>query len=948
MLLIGVVLMELAGTIVGATSPRERLLLDFGWRFHLGHAADPAQDFGYGRGRLFAKAGEAVGAIRPDFDDSQWRTVDLPHDWAVELPFDPQGDSDDMLHGYKPLGRDTPATTIGWYRRTFDTPESDSGKRLSVELDGVFRDSTAWLNGHYLGHHLSGYTSFRYDITDYVNYGGRNVLVVRVDASQYEGWFYEGAGIYRHVWLVKTAPVHVAHWGTFVTSEVADGAAEVTIATQIANESDQAATVQLTSDILDADGHPAAAAESSATVSPWSEERLVQKVRVEDPRLWSIESPHLYRLITTVKQGDAVVDTYETPFGIRTIRFDPDQGFFLNGKPVKIKGVCCHQDHAGVGSALPDRLQYYRIERLKEMGCNAYRTSHNPPTPELLDACDRLGMLVMDEQRLIGSSPEVLGQLESMVLRDRNHPSIILWSLGNEEGVQSSDLGARLATTMKRTVQRLDTTRPVTYAANNGSDFQGINSVVDVRGWNYARLGDTDEYHRQHPTQPIIGSEEASTLSTRGIYANDPAKGYMSAYDLNQPGWGKTAEEWWRYFADRPYLAGAFVWTGFDYRGEPTPYRWPCISSHFGIMDTCGFPKDNFFYYQAWWTDKPVLHLLPHWNWPGKEGQDIAVWCHSNCETVELFLNGKSLGTKQMERNSHLEWQVPYTPGILEARGYQGDRLVATAKVETAGPPAQLTLTPDRTNIRADGEDVSVVTVTVLDADGRPMPVGDNELAFKVSGNARIIGVGNGDPSSHEPDKYLSEPVSQDIREWKMRMVDGVENRPEVAPDFKDSDWQSVSVTEREADHLKPGAVAVYRATFDIPEAETQARWRKLVLGRIDDLGWVYLNGQKIAETRDWSRPYEIDVRDALGPGKNVIAVVVKNTDGPGGLARGVRLTTETTPQWKRKAFNGLCMVIVQSTKQAGTIQLAATSPGLEPATATIEAEQCTPRPTVP
>ena len=732
---------------------RERVSLDHGWRFHLGDAADVARDFDFGRGMPFGKAGDAVGAVRSDFDDSAWRTVDVPHDWAVELDFDPQGDALHIYHGYKPVSRTKPATTIGWYRQAFELPKSDAGRRLAIEFDGVFRDSTAWLNGHFLGRNMSGYSSFAYDITDCANYGGRNVLVVRVDASHYEGWFYEGAGIYRHVRLVKTNPLHVARWGTFVTSAVTKSQAVMTVRTRLLNDGDKEAAFQLVSAIVGADGRAVAAAQSHILkIEPWAETGLAQQVVVDAPRLWSIATPYVYRLVTTVKSDAATVDTYETPFGIRTVRFDPDKGFFLNGKPVKIKGVCCHQDHAGVGSALPDRIQYYRIEKLKEMGCNAYRASHNAPTPELLDACDRLGMLVMDEQRLMGSSEEILGQLERMVLRDRNHPSVILWSLGNEEGViQGTDVGARIAATMKRTVKRFDPTRPVT-AAMNGSWGQGFSNIVDVQGCNYMRSGDIDAYHKAHPKQPIIGTEEASTLCTRGIYANDATRGYMSAYDASAPPWGSTAEKFWQFYAARPFLAGAFVWTGFDYRGEPTPYRWPCINSHFGIMDTCGFPKDNYYYYQAWWSDRPVLHLLPHWNWPGKDGQDIAVWCYSNCDAVELLLNGRSLGQKPMPRNAHLEWSVPYAPGVLEARGVKGGRVVASTRAETTGSAAKLLLAPDRGKISADGGDVSMVTVSIADAQGRVVPTADSEVDFEATGG-RIIGVGSGDPSSHEADK---------------------------------------------------------------------------------------------------------------------------------------------------------------------------------------------------
>ncbi|HVP11825.1 MAG TPA: beta-galactosidase GalA, partial [Phycisphaerae bacterium] len=615
-------------------SPRQRTCLDDGWRFHLGHGCDPAKDFDFGSGKPWAKAAEAVGAVRPDFDDGDWRKVDLPHDWVVELDFVPGGSPEHMAHGFKPAGRAYPETTIGWYRKRFNVPKEDAGKRISVEFDGVFRDCHVWLNGHLVGRNESGYIGFSADVTDVVNYGGENVLVVRADASHYEGWFYEGGGIYRHVWLTKRNPVHISQWGSFVRTEIGEGRATVQVETTIANDSAERAVAAVEAEIVDAKGvFFDKAGQSDVEIEPWSQARTICRIVVQRPQLWSLDSPCLYCLRTTVRQKDRNVDQDKTLFGIRAATFDKDKGFFLNGEPVKIKGVCCHQDHAGVGTALPDRLQYFRIERLKEMGANAYRCSHNPPTPELLDACDRLGMLVMDEQRLIGSSAEILGQARRLVLRDRNHPSVILWSIGNEEPIQGSPAGKRIAQSMIRIIKQLDPTRPVTYACNGGNVYEGINEVVDVRGFNYFNISDIDKYHREHAEQALIGTEEASTVSTRGEYVVDRERGYLTAYDRHKPGWGALAHEWMQFYMTRPFLAGGFAWTGFDYRGEPTPYGWPCISSHFGIMDTCGFPKDLYYYYQAWWTDEPVLHLFPHWNWAGKEGQPVDVWCFTNADS---------------------------------------------------------------------------------------------------------------------------------------------------------------------------------------------------------------------------------------------------------------------------------------------------------------------------
>jgi beta-galactosidase len=735
-------------------SERERLLLDFGWRFHFGHAWDRARDFDFGgnarSAQTFAKAGNFLPVCSAAFDDSVWEKVDLPHDWAVDLPF--VNTPPLAAHGSKPLGREYPETSIGWYRRVFDIAAGDIGRHLSLEFDGVFRNALVVFNGHYMGESMSGYAPFHYDITDYVNYGARNVLVVRVDATLNEGWFYEGAGIYRHVWLTKTSPVHVAQYGTFVRSQARPGAAAVLITTEIDNDSDAEMPCQVESAIVDAKGTEVVRVRSQPAPVPAGGRRAVeQRVTVANPALWSVDAPNLYRLQTVVESGGQAMDRHETPFGIRSFRFDPDKGFFLNDKPLKVKGTCNHQDHGGVGAAMPDRLQYFRLEKLKEMGSNGVRTSHNPPTPELLDACDRMGMLVVDETRMMASTPEGFSQLERLIRRDRNHPSVFLWCLGNEEVEQATERGARIVARLRRLAKRLDPTRPVTVAQNR--DFgKGVSLSVDVQGCNY-REEQIDGFHKNFPTQPMIGTETGSIVSTRGAYETDREKGYVGAFDSKIYRWPGAAQDWWKVYAERPFLSGAFAWTGFDYRGEPTPYGWPCISSHFGLLDMCGFPKDNFYYHQAWWSGKPVLYLLPHWNWPEREGQQIEIWVHSNLERVELFLNGQSQGTQNVTPNTRLIWKVKYAPGTLEARGFKGGEQVLAFQRETTGPAAKVVLKPDRGQIDANGEDISMVAVEIQDRPGRVVPVANNEVVFKVSGAGRLIGVCNGNPSSHEPDK---------------------------------------------------------------------------------------------------------------------------------------------------------------------------------------------------
>jgi beta-galactosidase len=931
-----------------AAARRERLLLDFNWRFAFGHATDRARDFDAGENffTYLAKAGNGAGAAAADFDDRGWRTLNLPHDWAVEIPFDGRGSAS---HGYKAIGKNFPEASVGWYRKTFSLSAADLGRRITLEFDGVFRDSQVWVNGFYLGREASGYTSFGYDLTDYLNYGGNNTIAVRVDASLEEGWFYEGAGIYRHVWLTKTAPLHVAKWGTFVTTEVKDNSADVTVNVTVNNDGTNAASFTIDQDILDAAGQLIVnAGFKTLRLRAGETGNYSSTLTVRDPKLWSLESPYLYKLVTSVRQGNTVVDDrYETPFGIRTLRWDANQGFFLNGRRVELKGTCDHQDHAGVGVAVPDELNIFRLQQLKKMGSNAIRTSHNAPTPELLDACDRLGMLVMDENREYGINPQQLDALKQLILRDRNHPSVILWSLGNEEwAIEGNEKGTRVTQTMQTFAQRLDPTRRFTVGISGGWGY-GSSVSIDVMGFNYYTHGDgrdtgNDRYHAKFPDKPSVATEDASTFSTRGIYLEDRGHQHLTAYDTNKLDWNLTAEESWSHYAERPYVAGLFQWTGFDYRGEETPFYWPAISSQFGILDTCGFPKDNFYYYQAWWSDHPVLHLLPHWNWPGREGQEINVWAHSNCEEVELFLNGQSQGRQAMKKNSHLEWKVKYAPGTLLARGYNGGKEILTEKVETTGAPVAIQLTPHRATVKADGEDVAVITAQVNDAQGRMVPTAANPIVFEITGPGKIIGVGNGDPSSHEPDQFAETVTTLSLTNWRMQPVESATNRAEVAFDFDDSNWP-IAFARRGGDNRgntnQPTQVTVYRASFELTRNAGGAALA-LALRSFGEQQSVYLNGRLIADnvSREDARR-EIDLpSDTLRSGKNMIAIVATprpsargNRDesaGNQGHPGIVRLTTPPAP-WKRSLFSGLAQIIVQSTGQPGEITLIARSLGV-------------------
>ena len=725
-----------ADTITGKATLRQRTLLDADWLFHPGDVVS------------------SNAVIAASYDDRQWQPVQLPHDYVLDGAGSSYSSTNDRSHGYLPV-------QMAWYRKRFIIPQSDEGKILRLEFDGVFRDSQVWLNGRFLESHPSGYTPFQYDITKTAQCGAENVIVVRVDPRQFEGWWYEGGGIYRHVALAATDPVHVATWGTFVTSIVpngnqsADAEAEVTIQTTVKNDGVIPARCSVVSEIFGPDGHRIKTVTNEDVVASDGEHEVVQQTVLQHPRLWCIESPQLYQLHTTILRDGRPVDFTTTTFGIRTIRFDADKGFFLNGHHVEIKGTACHQDFAGVGIAVPDSLQSWRVRQLKKMGCNAWRTAHNPPSVALLDACDRLGMLVMDENRHLGDSyrhhspkgttATNLTDLACMIQRDRNHPSIIMWSMCNEEGLQGIPEGARIASAMVEVVHRYDRTRPITSAMNRGWRLPGIADVEDIIGVNYNYTA-FDGIHQVHPDKAMFGSEDTNDKTSRGEYVDDPTNGWRSCYNLSEKGWLP--------MVTRPFMAGSFTWTGFDYKGEPNPYGWPDISNNTGLLDVCGFPKDKCYYFESCWSDKPMVHLVPGcWNWPGKEGQSIRVLAFSNAERIELFLNGRSLGAQTMPGDAHLEWEVPYQPGQLVAKGYRNNKVVATDMVETAGAPARIQLSPDRTTLHADGEDAVVVPVSILDAKGRVVPNTTNRVYFHLTGDGRIMGVGNGNPSDHDADK---------------------------------------------------------------------------------------------------------------------------------------------------------------------------------------------------
>lgn len=714
-------------------SLRRHTLLDSDWLFH--------------RGDLNL----SDAAFSLEYVDRNWRHVDLPHDYVIEEAYSQRAPAG---HGYLPL---EPA----WYRKHFLVPTSDRGRILRLDFEGVYRDCEVWVNGRSLAKHQSGYTPFSVDISGAVRFGEDNVVAVRVDPRVSEGWFYEGGGIYRHVWLTSLAPLHIKPWGVYVTAKVPGGEygardrAELAISTVVENRGASPAKCSVVSAVLNSDGGTVQTITSSASVPAGGQIEISQATTIPHPRLWSISLPQLYKLRTTIFDGDQTTDESTIIFGIRTISFDAKKGFFLNGQHVKIQGAGCHQDMAGLGIAVPDSLQDWRVAQLKKIGCNAWRTAHNPPNEALLDACDRLGMLVMDENRHLGDNYKGnsrsgvaysdLSDLATLIQRDRNHPSIVMWSMCNEENLQGTPEGAKIFSAMMNVVHRYDRSRPITCAMSNSWSKPGFADVEDLLAVN-GHCDLYDDMHRSHPDKPLLATEDAHIKATRGAYTDDAVHGWKSSYNLDEVGWVPVAE--------RPFVAGSFIWTGFDYKGEPKPFRWPDVSNHTGLLDSAGFVKDKGYYFESCWSAAPMVHLLPmSWNWAGKEGQPIRVIAFSNARKVELLLNEQSLGTQDVPAGSHAEWRVPYRPGQLLAKASTDGKVVATEKLETAGPAARIELTTDRTTLVADGEDAVVAQVSIVDAEGHPVPDADNLVQFQLSGGGRILGVGNGNPSDHDPDK---------------------------------------------------------------------------------------------------------------------------------------------------------------------------------------------------
>lgn len=722
---------------------------------------------------------------------TEWRTLNLPHDWSIEGKFDeksPAGYGGGALNG-----------GLGWYKKTFKVALENKEKITSIVFDGVYRNSEVWINGHYLGKRPNGYIGFQYDLSPYLNYGDKsNEIIVKVDNSkQPNSRWYSGSGIFRNVWLETTDKLHVDLWGTYITTpKTSSESATINLETTVKNRYATAKDALVITTIY-SNGKKITTVNQKISINANATQTIKQEATVNNPILWTVEKPELYTAVTEISLDGKIVEEYKTNFGIRSFKFDLNKGFILNGKQVKIKGVCLHHDLGPLGSAINTRAIERQLQIMKDMGVNGIRTSHNPPAPELLDLCDKMGFIVMDEAFDMWKKAKTkydysldwdqwhVKDLEDQILRDRNHPSIFMWSIGNEIPEQWSDEGVVIAKELAAIVKKLDTTRLVTAAMNPAVNMDidavtlqfeksktyfnklATSGALDIIGYNYAHQ--TFEHHQKNfPNVPFIATETTSALETRGYYdaVSDVIKKWpvrwdlkftdgnpgntVSAYDQVQAPWGSTHEATWKVMKKHDFLAGMYIWTGFDYIGEPTPYEWPSISSYFGIVDLAGFPKDVYYMYQSEWTNKTVLHLFPHWNWTA--GQNVDVWAYyNNADEVELFLNGKSLGTKKKEADDlHIMWRVPFQAGTLKAVSRKNGKTVLEKEIKTAGAPATLKLSADRKTIKADGNDLSFVTVDITDANGLLSPNANNEIQFSLKGNGKIVGVCSGDPVSHE------------------------------------------------------------------------------------------------------------------------------------------------------------------------------------------------------
>jgi len=904
------------------------------WEFTLENPLDVYNIFG------FDKYADASGAPARFYDHSNWERICLPHDWAVALPVDMAANTftgaraNSRFHRFM-TQRHSPVAevyNVGWYRKQFAFDPRWEGKRVFLEFEGVFRDAAVWVNGAYMDRHCSGYTGFMIEMTDHLLPGEDNSVAVRVDCDQPEGWWYEGAGIYRDVNIWVGEPVYFAHHQTVVKTAL-DGTVDATAL--LVNDTAESVTLPVKWEIWDGKLAAVAGSSDTVTVPPYEKKQISARLQVEDPSLWTVEGPNLYSL-----HIQAGAEETAQQFGIRTVAFDPDRGFLLNGKEYKLRGACVHQDFGGVGIALPDNLQYYKIKRLKEMGVNAYRCAHHAPTPALLDACDELGMLVMDETRMFGTSPEAVRQLTAVMERDRNHPCVFIWALGNEEfRVQHLPVSGRLMEKMTRLAKALDDTRPVTYASNIGEWFEGAGGASEVRGVNYIRNGTgdgtwLDTYHREHPDQPIIGTEEGSYVLSRGSAGTDLEKRLLSAYgDVTMP-WGSTPKGWVKYFEERPWLAGSFMWTGFDYRGEPNPFVTDNVSSAFGAMDLCGMEKPVFWYYKAWWTDEPVLKLAPHWN--HREGETVTVAVFTNCEEITLYINGRAVESRQVARFDAPLFAVEYEPGEITVEGRRNGQTYRDT-LRTAGAATEFRCLPELVGTLA--EDVGIYRIEAYDAAGNFCPTATEQLALAVE-NGYIVGVGNGDPTCTDPEQLplreeaifldtfaydrgiyrVPEKMPNTLRQRR----DFIENEPKK-PGYED-DFRTVA---NYCDDRLPAEDLTFTVRF-----QNHGDYRYVEFERLGGAAKVYLNGELIGDNLRGRgrvsccniRPYRFYCR--IPEGENELKVEMNWKESTGLPISGyVKVGKHTRPAYRVRLHYGKACVFVRSVTPE-RIKLTATAVG--------------------
>ena len=726
----------------------KKLNFNKNWLFKLENDLEAFNEFG------FRKYNSAIGAANRFYKYSNWEKVDLPHDWAVALQ--KTLDANAFAGGFPNTNADRfrslgysnakEISNIGWYRKEFTLGEEYADKRIFIEFEGIFRDAIIWVNGTYMTRHTSGYNSLIFEITDHVRVNEENSIAVRVDSDQPEGWWYEGSGIYRNVNLWVAKSLYFKPRKTFVRTDM-DG--KVSADAVLVNDTAESAEKTVIAQVIDRDGRIIAEKSAVVAVEPYGESFFNVKMQVSSPALWDIDEPNLYTFRLTV---DGEVE--DTTVGFRSFRFDADKGFFLNEKHIKLRGACVHHDFGGVGVALTDNLQRYKIQRLKDMGVNAYRCSHNAPAPALLKACDELGMLVMDETRMFGSSPEATEQLVSVVERDRNHACVFIWSIGNEEfDVQDLDWGRRLAEKAVRITKKLDDTRLTIYSGNNGANFIGANGATDVRGINYIHNGSSswvEKYHKDHPEQPIIGSEESSFVLSRGGMKNDLSSGLIDATGNVTMPWGSSLKGWTKFFEERDFLLGGFMWTGFDYRGEPNPFYQRNVVSSFGVIDLCGMEKPPFYYHKAWWTDETVLKILPGWNHHAA-GDIVTVCVYTNCESIKLTLNGRAVAEQKVEKYDAPVFEIPFERGELAVEGVK-DGKVYTDSVKTSGKTEGFKI--EKVLSAESDEDIEIYEIVAVDKDGMFNPSASEKLALRIDGG-KIVGVGNGDPACLDREQFL-------------------------------------------------------------------------------------------------------------------------------------------------------------------------------------------------